>query len=475
MAEAAMRFFSRSMMGVFLAAVTLALLLAAGQVIVSAAASRTGGGGPPMAAEERVFSANVIRVEPGQIAPVMTAYGEVRARRTLQLRSAGGGVVVDLAPGFEEGASVAEGALLIRLDPADATSKRDLAQAGVLEAIADEASAKADLTFAQDDLAAAERQFALREQAKARQDDLRARGLGSDAVAEEAALALSSAEQGVLARRQAVLQAQARVELAASALQRAQITLGDAERALRDTAIYAPFDGKLTAVNLSLGSLVSPNEVLAELVDPAALEVMIRLSANQAAQLPALDAAPTLFTVMNGQDMVGQGILTRQGASVGDGESGRVVFGTLQQAEALLPGDFVTVALREPPLDGVALVPASALGADGSVLALGAENRLEVVAVSVLRRQGDDVVIDAGAAAGREVVAERSPFLGAGIMVNPLRAGWVTLTEDQRASLIAQVQASSMDSEAKAEVLSQLAQGQVPQQLIDRLQGSAGG
>ncbi len=469
-----MRFFSRSLMGVFLAAVTLALLAAAVQVVISAARSRDGKVRPDAPVEERVFSANVLTVEPARISPVMTAYGEVRARRTLQLRSAGGGVVVDLAPGFEEGAAVAEGALLIRLDPADATSARDLAQAGVLEAAADEAAAKADLLFASDDLAAAERQFALREQAAARQADLRSRGLGSDAASEDAALALSSAEQAVLARRQAVLQAQARVEMTASTLQRAQISLSDAERALRETAIRAPFDGRLTAVNVTLGGLVSPNEVLAEVVDPTDLEVMIRLSASQAAQLPPLDAAPTLFTVQDGA-MTGQGILTRQGARVGEGESGRVVFGTLQQADGLLPGDFVTVSLHEPPMTKVALLPNTAVGADSTVLAVGAENRLDVVQVSVLRRQGDDVIVAPGAAAGRDVVAERSPLLGAGIRINPVRPGWVTLTEDQRADLIAQVEASAMADAEKAALLAQLAQAQVPSGLIAQLQPGVGG
>ena len=469
-----MRFFSRSLMGVFLAAVTFALLAAAVQVIISATAARNSEGRPDVPAQERVFSANVLTVKPARLSPVMTAYGEVRARRTLQLRSAGGGLIVDLAPGFEEGATVTKGALLMQLDPADATSARDLAQAGVQEAVADAAAAKADLTFAQDDLAAAERQFALREQAAARQADLRSRGLGSDAADENAALALSSAEQGVLARRQAALQAEARVALTASNLQRAQIALADAERALRDTAITAPFDGRLTAVNVTAGALVSPNEVLAEVIDPSALEVMIRLSSHQAAQLPPLNAAPTVFTAEAGA-ATGQGILTRQGASVGAGESGRVVFGTLQHAQGLLPGDFVTVSMREPPLDGVALVPATAVGADGAVLALGAENRLEVVQVTVQRRQGDDVIIAPGDAAGREIVAERSPLLGAGIRINPVRPGWVTLSEDQRAGLIAAAEAAGLDAAAKAEVLAQLAQDQVPQGLIDRLSPAVGG
>jgi RND family efflux transporter MFP subunit len=468
-----MRFFSRSIMGVFLAAVTFALLLAAAQVIVSAAASREGGR-PGGAAEERVFAANVIRVEPTRILPAMTAYGEVRARRTLQLRSAGGGVVVDMAPGLEEGASVSEGDLLIQLDPADATSTRDLAQAGVAEALAEQAQAMADLAFARDDLTAAERQFGLREQAQARQQDLRDRGLGADAALEEATLALSSAEQGVLSRRQALLQAEARVERAASTLQRAQIALADAERALRDTAIRAPFDGRLTAVNVTLGGLVSPNEVLAEVIDPDDLEVMIRLSATQFGYLPPLDTAPTLFTASAG-GVVSQGVLMREGARVAEGESGRVVFGSLQSSEGLLPGDFVTVQLREPPLADVALLPATAVGADGMVLAVGPDERLAVLPVTLLRRQGDDVIVAPGEAAGREVVAERSPLLGAGIRIAPVRAGWVTLSAAQRDALKAAVAALTLSDAEKADMLGQLDQAQVPQRLIDQLQPPAGG
>jgi RND family efflux transporter MFP subunit len=472
-----MRFFSRSIMGVFLAAVTFSLLLAATQVVISAASSREGGR-PDAIPEERVFAANVIRVEPTRILPSMTAYGEVRARRTLQLRSAGGGVVVDVAPGFEEGAAVSEGDLLIQLDPANALSARDLAQAGVIEALAEEAQAKADLAFAQDDLAAAERQFALREQAKQRQDDLRTRGLGSDAAAEEAALALSAAEQGVLSRRQALLQAEARVERAASSLQRAQIALTDAERALQETAIYAPFDGKLTAVNVSLGGLVGPNEVLAEVIDPKDLEVMIRLSATQFGNLPALDTAATVFTVSGGQGddwMTGSGVLTRVGARVAEGESGRVVYGSLNNMRGLFPGDFVTVSLREPPLHDVAILPATAVAADGTVLALAAENRLEVIAVEVVRRYGDDVIVAPGDAAGREVVAERSPLLGAGIRISPVRAGWVTLSAAQREALKAAVDTLTLTDAEKADVLGQLEQAQVPQSLIDQLQPPAGG
>jgi hypothetical protein len=106
---------------------------------------------------------------------------------------------------------------------------------------------------------------------------------------------------------------------------------------------------------------------------------------------------------------------------------------------------------------------------------LGAENRLEAVPVTVLRRQADDVIIAPGGATGREVVAERSPLLGEGIRISPVRAGWVTLSEAQRAELKALVEAAAMAEAEKAAVLAQLDAPQVPQGLIDRLQPPAGG
>jgi hypothetical protein len=176
-----------------------------------------------------------------------------------------------------------------------------------------------------------------------------------------------------------------------------------------------------------------------------------------------------------GDQTVGQGIVARAGASVATGESGRVLFGTLQQATGVLPGDFVTVALHAPPLTDVALLPATALGSDGTVLALGPDDRLEIVAVTLLRRQGNDVIIDPGMAAGREVVAERSPLLGAGIKITPIRPGFVTLSDQRRAALIALVQASAMPADEKMTLMEQLAQDQVPVSLIDRLETPAGG
>jgi multidrug resistance efflux pump len=276
-----MRFLARSLTGLFLLAVTAGLLTLAGSLIAGAIADRMAGKEPSRPAQERVFSANVLTITPERIVPELVAFGEIRSRRTLELRSARAGRIIELTEGFADGATVTAGQLLLRLDPADALSARDLA----LAAEADTRDAARSLTIARDDLAAAEAQLDLRRQALIRQEGLQSRGVGSAAAVETAALAVSAAEQAMLSRRSAVAQAEARVDQVASSLNRANIALAEAERALADTEIRASFDGRLNGVTLVEGRLVSANERLAEIIDPDALEVAFRLSTAQFARL----------------------------------------------------------------------------------------------------------------------------------------------------------------------------------------------
>jgi RND family efflux transporter MFP subunit len=420
-----MRFVRRSLTGLVLALVTAGLLLLAVRVVWDAMADRQAGGGGPPPGREQVIAANVIEVRADTVTPVLTAFGEVRAVRQLELRSPQGGRIIALSPNMVEGGTVSEGEVLVRLDPAEAQANRDLAAAALAEAEGEAATAGADLALARDDLAAAERQAALRAQALARAEDIAARGAGSAAAVEEAQLTASAAEQAILSRRGALIQAEARIATAASAVARAGISLAEAERALSETVIRADFAGRLSDVAVVEGAVIGGNERLALLIDPQALEVAVRLSTQQFAQLTGgkPDLPPAGVTVLpTGADPL-PARLTRLAASVGEGETGRLVFAALDAPGALQPGDFVTVAIDGAPLDRVALLPASALGGDGAVLALGPGDRLEAIPVTLVRRQGDAVIVAPGAAAGREIVAERSPLLGAGIRVTPVRAG----------------------------------------------------
>ncbi|MEM6311060.1 MAG: HlyD family efflux transporter periplasmic adaptor subunit, partial [Pseudomonadota bacterium] len=332
-------------MGLFLTAVTLGLLGYAGNMVRGAVETRMAEETRQPPVRERVFSVNVQTAEVGAARPILEAFGEVRASRSLELRAAAPGRVISMSPAFAEGGSVMAGDVLLQIDPTDAQSDRDRAVADLEDARAEVRDADAALVLAHDDLEAARAQAELRGRALTRQRDLETRGVGTAAAVETAELSAAAADQAVLSKRQAVTQASARVSQSATRLRRSEIALKDAERKVADTVVTAPFDGTLSDVTLTLGRLVANNEKLAGLVDPQALEVAFRLSTTQYARL--LDGTGALSTLqveatidVTGIDLIAKGQIARDSAAVGESQSGRLIFATLNSAPGFKPGDF---------------------------------------------------------------------------------------------------------------------------------------
>lgn len=488
-----MRFLRHSLTGLFLFSLTLGVLVYAGYVVEQAVEKRLSREARAPQNRERIFAVNVVTAQLRDVAPVLSAFGEVESRRTLDIRAAVGGTVVWLADAFVEGGHVRAGEVLVRIDPSDAQATRDRAASDLQDAEAEKRDAARALALARDELVAAEEQAALRERAFQRQTDLKGRGVGTDTAVETAELAASTARAVVLSRRQAIAQAEARVDQAETRIARAGIALADAERTLAETEIRAGFDGTLTSVTLVEGGLVSQNERIAQLVDNAALEVAFRLPTRGYLRLLDEDGklrpAPVRVTLdVFGVDLTANGTLSRDSAAVGEGQTGRLVFARLQSSRGLKPGDFVSVEIDEAPLSDVVVLPAGALGADGAVLALGEGDRLETIAVKLLRRQGDDVIVKARDLATREVVAERSPLLGAGIRVRPIRAAGadagslpqdpelLELSDERRARLVAFVEGNKrMPEEIRTRLLTQLSKPRVPAAMVQRIESRMGG
>lgn len=485
-----MRFLRRSLVGLFLLSLTLGLFAIAGNTVYTAVQERMNAEERSFPRRERVLTVNVVPFEPGTIAPELTVFGEVRSRTTLDIRPSVSGQVVEISPNFEEGGRVSAGDVLLRLDPADAETALARVEADIRDAEAEVRDAERALALATDDWSAATEQLALREQALARQQDLQTRGVGTAAAVEAAELAVSSARQSVLSRSQSVAQSEGRLDSAHNALARLDINFAEAERRLSETVVYAAFDGTLSGVSVVPGGRVSQNEQLGTLIDPRALEVAFRVSTSQYARLldddGALILAPASIRLdVQGIELTSTGQITRESAAVGEGQTGRLLFARIEDARGLRPGDFVTVGVTEPELPFVALLPSTALGSDNTVLAIGEEDRLQTVSVELLRRQGDDVIVRSGELPGRDVVAERTPLLGAGIKVNPLRPGagemaetpaMVELTDERRAALVEFVENNPfIPAEAKQRVIAQLQSDSVPAQVVERLESRMGG
>ena len=485
-----MRFLRNSLAGLFLVAMTGALLVYAGSMIYGAVQARMSEEPRPSRSRERVFSVTALPANIQSVEPILTSFGQIESARTLDLRAGASGTVLALSENFVEGGSVTAGEQLVQIDQAEAQSAFDRADSDLSDAKLEAREAARAIGLAQDELDAAREQVALREKAFERQEDLSRRGVGTAAAVETAELAASSARQAVLSRRQALAQAEARIEQAQTRIARAELAKADASRRLDDTVITAEFAGALSDVTASRGGLVNANERLARLIDPNALEVAFRLSTAQYARLldenGVLGDAPVSVVLdVFGADLVAQGTLSRDSAAVGEGQSGRLVFAKLDKAPGFKPGDFVRVEVTEPEVRGVVRLPATALGADEKVLVIGEEDRLEALQVSLVRRQGDDVLVRGRGLVGRNVVSARTPLLGAGIKVKPLTAEGVTkieepemleLSQERRDKIRAFIQANKrIPEEAKARILGQLDEPKVPAQMVQRIEGRMGG
>lgn len=479
-----MRFLRRGLAGIFLLSLTLALLALAGRTVFDAVQTRMADAPPAIPQRARAQAVNVVDYVARTETPQLVVFGELRSLRTLELRATVGGTVIEVSPDFVEGGAVEAGELLVRIDPAEAEAALARARTALEDAGAELRDAERGLALARDDLAAAQEQASLRARALARQQDLSGRGVGTEAAVETAELAASSAQATVLSRRRALAEAEARIDKARTRLRRSRIDVQEAERTRADTDIRAAFDGVLADVAVVEGGRVAPNERLAQLVDPGRLEAAFRLSTSDYARLlddsGALMPAPVVAQLDGGGvALTATGRISRESAEVGEGRTGRRVFAVLDDARGFRPGDFVTIRIAEPPLDGVARLPATAVAADGTVLVLGEGDRLETARVDVLRRQGDDVLVRAPDLDGRTLVAQRSPLLGEGIEVRPVRregdaAALLPLDADRRARLVAFVEASAMDAAEKGRLLSELSREAVPAATVARLEARMG-
>ncbi|MES0811547.1 HlyD family efflux transporter periplasmic adaptor subunit [Roseibium sp. SCPC15] len=496
-----MRFLMRGLVGLALMAIMLGFAgFGALRLYEAMTAEETARHRP---ARERSYSVNVAELTPVAVSPVTTAYGQIESWRTLQLRASSEGRLVDVASKFRDGAAVAEGELLLRIDPANAEFQYLDAEAALADAEAQKAEAEEAIVGAEQELEAARRQLDLRRQALERQTQLKDKGYSTAVQVETEELAVASLEQALSNRLQSVITARKRIERMDLTVQRARLALEDAQRVLDETTLTAPFEGYLSQVDATLGRRVNPSETLALLIDPSALEVKFSLSTSEFSRL--LDAsgnlikAPVTVTLQLGARSVEvPGNIDRAAAVVSEGEAGRALFATLELAPGtvLRPGDFVKVDVEEPELTQIALLPASAITEDGRLLIVDENDRIREVESRVLRRMGNEVVV-ADVPFGTNYVRERLPQLGTGLKVSPRKtdeteveapvtaqaptaeeAGppgdLVALEPERRAALIEQLNSSNMPENRKARLLALLSKPMVPKDLVDRLEQRRG-
>lgn len=456
-----------------------------------------GRGGGFFGAQEPTYTVDLLAFERADYTPMITGFGSITAGRTAELRPLVPGLLQATSDGLIEGAVIRAGMPMFTVDSFSYDIAVKDASIALRDADARLVTARSDLAVEQSALALARDQLELSEAELARQQELRAQDIVSDAALDNARNATLSIRSSVDARAASVARAQAAVPTAALAVERAVLALERAERDLANTVLSAPFDGVVQNVGFALGRQVSSNDVLARLVDFQHLELKFQLSDEQLGSLigasgnrRALQGLPvTLNWDVGSQQLEYEAEIDRTAVAISENQGGIDVFARLtgiNPANVPPVGAFMAYSFPEPTIEGVFAVPAVAVSPTGAMFAVSDENRITTFSVDVERRVGDLTIVSGDAVEeGKSFVARRFIQLGEGSKVDPNRPevpegemgeavaqaggspggfpteGPVELTESQQTCLIDLVQNSSLPATPKSFIIPALESGTI--------------
>ena len=422
-----MNFLLRSFLGLIILSITLGFLIFGSFVLIEALKKRSEKSDNRRFQKERVFAVNVETLNKQIASPKILSYGEIYSKRMLEIRPLVSGRLDYVSEKFVEGGYVKSGDILFRLNQKDYLNELEIAEIDLEDTKAQLSEAISKLDYANLEFEVSESQLNLRKNALDRQTQLAESGLITSSQLENTQLAYSSSKQQFLNKQNLVKSSKNAIDKLKIQLKRRSISIDKAKRNLDETEIKAPFDGIIASVNILPGSVINKNEKLGTLLDPNSLEVMFNLSANEFARVidkdgKLLNLDITAYLKLSNNDIPFSGKIERINPEIMNIGSGRKLFASINLGEnkTLRPGDFVVLEIKEPSLKNITVLPSSAVTIDGKIFILEEDNRLKEIEVTILRRQGNEVIVS-GAPTEKEYVMQRSPQLGNGLKIKPLR------------------------------------------------------
>ena len=344
-----------------LRALVLPVLILAAGVGVVAALVATRPETPSDPPGEPVRSVGAVSVVPGPHAPMVTVYGRLQSPSTTRLTAAVNADVTDVP--VRDGQSFERGQLLVRLDDTDARLALRQRAADVADLEAQIAAERARHDFQRRAVADERRLLELADREVERQQGLAERNLSSAAAVDAALRERARQQLALTLRRESVATFEARLAGLEARLERARAARAEAARDLERTRIAAPFDGRVTEVEVAAGGRVRVGESLLTVFDTDALEVRATLPGTHVPAVREALAAGRPLAAVGRVD--GRTIELRLARLAGRAEAGsagvEAIFDVLTNEPLVALGRFVAATLSLPPVDGSVALPFEAL------------------------------------------------------------------------------------------------------------------
>jgi len=335
---------------------------------------------PPERGKERpAVLVEVLEVQPENVRFKVAGQGNVKPKHMSNLVTQVSGQIIEVSDNFVNGGFFKKNDVLLRVDPQDYRVALQSANAALAQAKAALAEESARAEVAKD------------EWESLQMGEIPALGIREPQVAS-----------------------------ALAAVQSAEASVAKAQRDLDRTVVRAPYDGILQNKNVDIGQYVSMNTQIGALFGSEVAEVRVPLSDRDLAYIDLPNAGHdgayphvTLTSDVAGTAYTWHGNLVRS-EGVLDNAS-RVIYGVVEvrdpynQASAVheVPlrfGRFVELVIDGVEAQQVFNVPRYALSIDNSVWVVNDERRIQKRAVSVLRAEANQVIINDGLEAGDLVV-----------------------------------------------------------------------
>ena len=380
----------------------------------------------------------VVAVQSGATRVSVSGMGTVVPARRVELFAEVGGRVRAQFDGLREGAYVARGTRLVRVDARDYKYAVDTARASV-------AQARARLEDERNRKEVAERDW-----------ELLGKSLGSidagSAPPSDPAMPAPDSEEpdfkaGDMARRVPQIQsAEANLRSVRSQLAQAELQVGR-------TNLVAPFDAVVTRKNVEPGQLVGPTTSLATLVGTKEFYIKVAVpvgslgsiaipgtntSAPTGARARVLQQAGDEVVERSGHVMFLLGELAQEGRMaqlvVAVDDPFELKLPPEQRKLPLLLGSYVRVEIEGEELADVVELPRSALRENDTVWLVDDEQQLEIRPITVRWRAREHVFINEGLRPGDRVVTSR---LAVPLNKMPVRVVEAAAKEDTAAGQVA--------------------------------------
>lgn len=376
-------------------------------------------------AAERAWVVQTQKAAFASLQPDMRLYGEVISGKKVDLRTLAAGEIVAVGPSLREGASVARGDELIRIDEFDYKIALADAKARLAEARARLDEIRATIRLEESAAKRITEQLDIASKDLGRAMKLKeARTLAQNTV-DARRLIVSQREQALQQRHDNVLVQKARAAQQEAVILRLQTQITKAERDLTNTVLKAPFDGYLAKVSAEVGRFVGVNDLITTLIARDNVDVRFTLSDKQYGRILAEEGTVigrkvSIVWQVGGKPLTYEGVIERVGAEISATTGGVAVIARITakngNLKSLRPGAFVEVQMKDRSYDKVLSLPESAVFGTDTLYVIK-ENRLKRRAVEIVGHAGSRILVRGAVEDGEEVLTTRLAVAGEDLLV----------------------------------------------------------